>query len=276
MKTKFYSKLNNRLLLVLVCFALDGINSYGQIVYTDIEPDFTSTSFGDYYDLDLNNDGTIDFEITSEDYWDDGYWYLTITGNSTTENVYIGYDETGFWAFPISMEEGDFISSGYSSYGWSVQNGGYLAMICQQLDCNYNWSNSSDKYLGLRFEINGETHYGWARMDVTDVTNWTIKDYAYNSSAGEGIFAGQNTLSNGDYDLKNNIKITNYNNLVTIYNLQSPANFNLYSISGNKVLDGIVSNQNNQIDINKLANGIYILEIESLDNGYSIKKKFIR
>src|SRR5690606_28842475 len=34
-----------------------------QVVYTDINPDITKTLNGDFYDLDLNNDATADFNI---------------------------------------------------------------------------------------------------------------------------------------------------------------------------------------------------------------------
>jgi hypothetical protein len=27
-----------------------------------------------------------------------------------------------------------------------------------------NWKDVQDRYLGIRFQINGETHYGWARF----------------------------------------------------------------------------------------------------------------
>lgn len=41
-------------------------------------------------------------------------------------------------------------------------------------------------YLGLKFKLDGDTHYGFAKVTGTD----TLVNYAYNSVAGEGIVTG--------------------------------------------------------------------------------------
>jgi hypothetical protein len=58
----------------------------------------------------------------------------------------------------------------------------------------------TDRYLGLKFVIDGEIHYGWARFSVTlgherqfdDVTG-TLTGYAYETVPGKPIIAGQIT-----------------------------------------------------------------------------------
>jgi hypothetical protein len=61
------------------------------------------------------------------------------------------------------------------------------------------WVNVSDRYIGLRFQINGETHFGWARLNVRfhkgapkDRT-WEaqLTGYAYETIADKAIMAGQ-------------------------------------------------------------------------------------
>src|SRR5690606_20158225 len=53
------------------------------------------------------------------------------------------------------------------------------------------WNNTTDKYLGLRFKVSGQTHYGWARLDVDMTTGaFTIKDYAYNGAANQSLVTG--------------------------------------------------------------------------------------
>lgn len=55
------------------------------------------------------------------------------------------------------------------------------------------WTNVADRYLGLRFQIGGNTHYGWARLDVSvDAQAYYtahLTGYAYNDVAGAGIHA---------------------------------------------------------------------------------------
>lgn len=56
------------------------------------------------------------------------------------------------------------------------------------------WINVSNVYLGLEFEINGETHYGWAQLSVqVDYVNITatLTGYAYETIPGMPINAGQ-------------------------------------------------------------------------------------
>src|SRR5262249_51449181 len=56
------------------------------------------------------------------------------------------------------------------------------------------WVDRNNHYLGLRFKIDGKTHYGWARMSVNvqgfDITG-TLTGYAYETVANKGILAGQ-------------------------------------------------------------------------------------
>jgi hypothetical protein len=56
------------------------------------------------------------------------------------------------------------------------------------------WSNVTNRYLGIRFTIEGATHYGWVRLTVSDTrrpVKATITGYAYESVADQPIKAGQ-------------------------------------------------------------------------------------
>ena len=58
----------------------------------------------------------------------------------------------------------------------------------------------TDRYLGLKFVVNGEVHYGWARLNVTlghhrqfgDVSG-TLTGYAYETVPDKPIIAGETT-----------------------------------------------------------------------------------
>jgi hypothetical protein len=55
------------------------------------------------------------------------------------------------------------------------------------------WYDARDRYLGLKFKIGSETHYGWARLSV--VGNYrtitaTLTGYAYETISGKAIIAG--------------------------------------------------------------------------------------
>jgi hypothetical protein len=56
------------------------------------------------------------------------------------------------------------------------------------------WKNAADKFLGVRFDINGQAHFGWAEFDVSvDRLNFsaTLLGYAYDTVANQGLRAGQ-------------------------------------------------------------------------------------
>ena len=58
------------------------------------------------------------------------------------------------------------------------------------------WGNKGSRYLGVKFLINGQTHYGWIRMSVTrhdhhaQSLNGTITEFAYETTANKAITAG--------------------------------------------------------------------------------------
>jgi hypothetical protein len=55
---------------------------------------------------------------------------------------------------------------------------------------------TTNKYLGLKFKIGSDTHYGWAQVQVAaDASSATITGYAYEGTAGLGIIAGETDIS---------------------------------------------------------------------------------
>jgi hypothetical protein len=61
------------------------------------------------------------------------------------------------------------------------------------------------KFLGLKFEIHGKTHFGWARFDVTVIPRGahiqaTLTGYAYETGANKPIITGKTRGPEGDGD----------------------------------------------------------------------------
>ena len=56
-----------------------------------------------------------------------------------------------------------------------------------------SWAFAPTSYLGIKFPINGETHYGWARLTVTPTDQniiATLSGYAYETQPDTPIHAG--------------------------------------------------------------------------------------
>lgn len=58
-----------------------------------------------------------------------------------------------------------------------------------------SWVNVKDRYLGVKFKIKGETHYGWARLSVQIrfplTVTATLTGYAYETIPNKPIVAGR-------------------------------------------------------------------------------------
>lgn len=62
-----------------------------------------------------------------------------------------------------------------------------------------NWPNTKHAFLGLKFEIQGQVHYGWAEFSVTATVknrrqaaiNATLEGYAFEATPNQSIMTGQ-------------------------------------------------------------------------------------
>jgi Secretion system C-terminal sorting domain len=262
--------------------AIAGIaDASGQIVYTDITPDFDQ-GVGIPYSLDLNNDGTIDFEIYLSSSSSNLKIKPLLSANevlgSLSSYYYNSSNSSSYYlyALPYVLSNGDPISN--SVYGSWINSNSYSASA---MDLNYsscsrgNWCGVTDKYLGLRFIIGEDIHYGWARLDVgEDGSFWVIKDYAYNATPNEAINAGQLPLSIDDNELSK-IKIVALNKSITLFNLPQTTNYKIFNMTGQIVLDGEITNSTYVIEANTLATGVYIIELQEAESNAVIRKKIV-
>jgi hypothetical protein len=60
------------------------------------------------------------------------------------------------------------------------------------------WTGNNGGYLGLKFVVDGETHFGWARVSLKD--GITITGYAYESTPNKSIETGATSGPDGKTD----------------------------------------------------------------------------
>jgi hypothetical protein len=106
-----------------------------------------------------------------------------VAGNGYAEALAAGASigpDAAFQSSPIRMEKVEFLSDSSLTMAYGP------------------WANVSNRYLGLRFVLNGETHYGWARFSVANSGSLTggvhnkatFTGYAVESVADRPIQAG--------------------------------------------------------------------------------------
>ncbi len=133
--------------------------------------------------LDFNNDGTVEFSISSGNGTNDYIIYYDI---NTDNNVWtIGNLETGSWDLPSNLALGTEIGS---TANWEAQ--GDASMIDWQTSSSVIPTNT-DCYIGLKFLLGANTHYGWAKVRTADGETFDWLQIAYESTPNTSINAGE-------------------------------------------------------------------------------------
>lgn len=157
-----------------------------QVTYTDIDPDYAGAENGATYDLDLNNDGIVDFKIN---YTSNGPSFkLMINANSS--NAIAGTYLNPPYKYPSVLEANAEIGADFP-FTWVTGNYQTLA-TSGYFGAPYGyWFGAVDGYMGLRLKLGTSDYYGWLRMDVAENgRSFLVKDYAYESTPGDSILAG--------------------------------------------------------------------------------------
>lgn len=175
------------------------------IVYTDVN-DVTFSNNGQFYDLDLNNDGTPDFQFTiSKSQF--GGTFTTYYGGTSSYNILLnnikvqalnnnevmisqGYYSNFVKALPLNtpINQLEVYANGTNAmgsfYSFIFSNSSFVGSVG-------SWGAKTNHYAGLKLNVSGKTYYGWVRLDVAAQYNsFTVKDYAYQDCVGLTINAG--------------------------------------------------------------------------------------
>jgi hypothetical protein len=142
--------------------------------------------------LDLNHDGFVDFTFSN-------FW---VSGTRGTQpfgrlSVFAAQAENGI---RVDTSSGYFAAA--LQAGVSVGKNGKLFETRANMDfggiaggCAGPWKNAKDRYLGMKFIIQGKLHFGWARLNVSCnphnyQTTAVVTGYAYETIPGKSIRTG--------------------------------------------------------------------------------------
>ncbi len=157
-----------------------------EIVYTPTHADINFT-----YELDLNHDGIDDFRITSFYSFYSSAASVTVFPLGPGNHVAVVreacfYSPTGVAALPVGVVIGPALS-------FPLVNDTCMAVLHSNV-YNGPWLFAKEKYLGLKFAIEGRTHYAWARLTVQDLFCYRciarIQGYAYETEPDRPILSG--------------------------------------------------------------------------------------
>jgi hypothetical protein len=141
--------------------------------------------------IDFNHDGVDDIRITASSFAYHSRRGSVIartpkTGAAVGHNQVVSALSSGFAIGPTAHFGAN---NGIMAKYFGIFYGG----IYEKGSEGY-WRNATNKYVGVRFLISGQTHYGWVRITVSDAGNGynlNITGFAYETIANQAITAGQ-------------------------------------------------------------------------------------
>ncbi len=127
-----------------------------------------------------------------------------------------------------------------------------------------------DGYIGFALQINNATHYGWMRVDVTELGDgFIIKDFAYEATPDTAITVGE-VLSLEDNTIEGLTSLV-ANNALTINGRNSLENVTIHNLNGQVVVSQKLTNTTETIDLSALSTGMYIATVQTEGKVKSIK-----
>ena len=171
-----------------------------KIIYT---PAHAKVDFGRPVALDLNHDGIVDFYLNiAAEYGlarleacqflasgTHGPFCTSMAGTNA------GRVTTTFFAaalrYGAKIQRGDRFVSGSFGLGGYANNGTSITWYGPWMNAGKGVKN---RYLGLKFKINGRFQFGWVRITVPTTSNSftaILTGYAYETIPGKGIVAGK-------------------------------------------------------------------------------------
>lgn len=170
--------------------ALTG-RSEGEIVYKQTH---RVISNGVNFNLDLTGDGTVDLTIENKhhhhctsDSFCSSTQFLNVKMAGANQVVYNVYGA-------VAMKPGMQIGP-KNVWRGATQNMAVMLGSFGTSGIGGSWVNVKDRFMGVKFEIKGQTHFGWVRLNVQvqvpQIITATLTGYAYETTANQPITAGQ-------------------------------------------------------------------------------------
>jgi hypothetical protein len=144
-----------------------------------------------HYRLDLNHDKVTDFILTNSTWCTDDFMFFAQRAGVSARpgNGVVGYIKSGGWVLASALQTGQRIGGNRQ-----LQEGGIM-LSAPSFGTDWGqWYKAGNRYLGLKFEIKGKIHFGWARVSAAGKymsVEMTLTGYAYETTPKKAIIAGK-------------------------------------------------------------------------------------
>lgn len=149
--------------------------------------------------VDLNNDGLNDFEFAAAVGGYNHSFYATLAMTPITGGRPVGGARGPYGPYGSALVSGANIGA-TAHFSSSVargqvtlerSNGSQSGPTSSKYRLYGQWGIGTTNYLGVKFLIKGQTHYGWIKLTMGETRlSGTITEYAYETIANKAIPAG--------------------------------------------------------------------------------------
>lgn len=185
--------------LIATCFTTLSHVSKAEIIYTDIV-DTTLPEDGSPLPINFDGTGLAEFEFEADldgapsVFFLEDHYFMTVSGDE--------------WDVIKGLSFGTTIDAGGS---WEALGDGYIDPFWGTTP----FPDDEDAYLGAKFKIGANVHYGWVRVLWADEV-LTVKDFAYETIPNMAINAGATEDAGGEAIPVTNLTITGEGGASTI------------------------------------------------------------
>jgi len=243
-----------------------GVNA--QYQYTNI-PDTTINTNNGFYNLDLDQDGLMDFTLTQ--YVDTG---VTGTTNAVLIQPYTGTvhriagKQVNQYNYPYNMQAAEILDGTTNFNGAGGQfTTGYLTFVVDgQSYPNSNWVGPvSDGYLGLQLWKSGLPYFGWARLAIGDSSeSFTVKDFSVNLTVDSAIVVGAELIGEVENTLGRVTFIQNDGRILfTKPSSIEELNIRLLDINGKMLQEVAFRDEKMEMFLGEIPSAVYIIEMHA-------------
>jgi hypothetical protein len=200
--------LNHQLNMYALAAGAAGVGLFASAQPTEAKIVYTPANIriphNGFIPLDLNHDGIADFFVVS--YYQNVRTFTAFTelwvtdsNNSNHNNEVWGIQSLGSW-WAAALRKNVRIGSNSAFKQASYLFMAYVGRDHGRLSGHGPWIGNKQAYLGLKFQIHGKTHYGWARLRVIarlfppltyPLISATLTGYAYETIPNKPILTGK-------------------------------------------------------------------------------------
>ena len=277
--------INNLNLIIGLLFLTSNTLGYAQEVIVDVNPDQLITASTSSYTIDMDNNGTVEFLFRVQEMSGDtllGGQPSTYVGASailgSLNGQPAGVNDNSIFTL-TNFAEGEIVSAA-SEFGVDTS---YSLGINLLIDAGIgifpylygSFLGANNAFLGVSFESEGNTHYGWIELSVSyGSDSIIIHSYGYNQSVEQPVDVGG--LGAVPAQVLNEIHVwSNFETLfIEINSNLIGALYKIISADGKGYYSGKFSSIINELNPKDLPRGVYTLIIDS-DKGPGMKRFYI-